>query len=127
MKSKLEVLAFDAWGSCNWRLTRLRPDFMQLLSGQLKFIRLMRADRIRTDLLLRLLLPLLLLLYRGPTQPDTTRATGQSTEGRGGQLLGKLLLTSSASIPGELLVLLLLMLQSLLLVIGIPPGRPLIE
>ena len=85
MQGYIEVLAFDARGSCNWRLTRLRFDFMQLLSGQLEFIRLMRADRIRTDLLLRLLLllPLLLLLYRGPAQPDTTRATRQSTEGRG--------------------------------------------
>ena len=92
-------------------------------------LQLLRIARAGADLLLRLLLllPLLLLLYRGPAQPDTTRATGQSTEGRGGQLLGELLLTSSVSIPGELLVLLLLMLQSLLLVIGIPPGRPLIE
>ena len=91
-------------------------------------LRLLRIAWAGADLLLRLLLlPLLLLLYRGPAQPDTTRATGQSTEGRGGQLLGLLLLTSSVSIPGELLVLLLLMLQSLLLAIGIPPGRPLIE
>ena len=76
-------------------------------------------------LLLRLLLLLLLLLlYRGPAQPDTTRATGQSTEGRGGQLLGLLLLTSSVSIPGELHMLPLLMLRSLLLVIlGASPGR----
>ena len=62
-----------------------------------------------------LLLQLLLLSYRGPVQPDTTRATGQSTEGRGGLLLRLLLQTSSASIPGELLMRLLLMLRLLLL------------
>ena len=63
------MLAFDA----RLRFVRLR------------FIRLRRNDRTRADLLLRLLLLLLLLLllYRGPAQPDTTRATGQSTEGRG--------------------------------------------
>ena len=88
--------------------------------------RLMRSDRVRVDriaglramlLLHPLLLLLLLLIYRGPAQPDTTRATGQSTEGRGGQLLGLLLLTSSVSIPGELQLRLLLMLRSLLLLI----------
>ena len=48
-------------------------------------MRLLRIAWAGADLLLRLLLlPLLLLLYRGPAQPDTTRATGQSTEGRGG-------------------------------------------
>jgi hypothetical protein len=86
--------------------------------------RLMRSDRVRVDriaglramlLLHPLLLLLLLLIYRGPAQPDTTRATGQSTEGRGGQLLGLLLLTSSVSIPGELQLLLLLMRRMLLL------------
>ena len=59
---------------------------------------------------LLLLRMLLVLRHRAPLQPDTTRATCQSTEGGGGQLLGKLLLTSSVSIPGELLPLLLLML-----------------
>ena len=107
------MLAFDA------RLRFIRQ----------RFIRLRRIDRTRADLLLRLLLLLLmLLLYRGPAQPDTTRATGQSTEGRGGQLLGLLLLTSSVSIPGELLVLLVQMLRSLLeRIIGTSPGRQLIE
>ena len=84
---------------------------------------LLRIAWAGADLLLRLLLPMLLVLRllvpmlrpQGPAQPDTTRATGQSTEGRGGQLLGELLLTSSASIPGELLVLLLRLLLSLLL------------
>ena len=76
----------------------------------------LRIDGLRAMLLLQpLLLLLLLLIYRGPAQPDTTRATGQSTEGRGGQLLGLLLLTSSVSIPGELQLLLLLMLRLLLL------------
>ena len=76
----------------------------------------LRVAGLRALLLLQpLLLLLLLLTYRGPAQPDTTRATGQSTEGRGGQLLGLLLLTSSVSIPGELQLLLLLMLRLLLL------------
>ena len=123
MQRHVEVLAFDARGICSRRLAELRIDF--LLSRRLKYVRLMRADRSRSDLLLRLLLlPLLLLLYRGPAQPDTTRATGQSTEGRGGQLLRLLLLTSSVSIPGELHMLPLLMLRSLLLMIlGSSPGR----
>ena len=77
----------------------------------------MLVIRLQAWLLLKLLLLLRLLLLhdRGPVQPDTTRATGQSTEGRGGLLLGLLLQTSSASIPGELLLRLLLMLQLLLL------------
>ena len=103
----------------------LRCSGFELTGRRLSFIRLREFDRIGADLLLRLLL---LLLYRGPAQPDTTRATGQSTEGRGGQLLRLLLLTSSVSIPGELHMLPLLMLRSLLLVIlGSSPGRLLIE
>ena len=101
----------------------MRTDF-----GQLQLRKFVRPMRLRVTglqdlLLLRLLLlPLLLLLNRGPAQPDTTRATGQSTEGRGGQLLGLLLLTSSVNIPGELHMLPLLMLRSLLLIMGASPG-----
>jgi hypothetical protein len=79
----------------------------------------LRVAGLRALLLLQpLLLPLLLLLNRGPAQPDTTRATGQSTEGRGDLLLRLLLQISSASIPGVLQLLLLLMLRLLLLLSG---------
>ena len=69
-----------------WRLARLRVSF-----GQMQLRKFVRPMRLRVTglqdlllLLLRLLLlPLLLLLNRGPAQPDTTRATRQSTEGRG--------------------------------------------
>ena len=86
----------------------------------------MRIAGVRARLLLQLLLLLLLLLllrHRGPVQPDTTRATGQSTEGRGGLLLRMLLRTSSVSIPGELHLLPLLMLRMLLLLLSWFAGR----
>ena len=84
----------------------------------------LRVAGLRALLLLQpLLLPLLLLLNRGPAQPDTTRATGQSTEGRGDLLLGLLLQISSASIPGVLQLLLLLMLRLLLLLLSGFAGR----
>ncbi len=71
---------------------------------------------LRLRLRLRLLLTLLLLLLLHPDHAHTTRATGQWTRGRGGQLLGLLLLlTSLVSIPGELHLLLLLMRRVLLL------------
>ena len=104
------------------RITRLRTRLLlQLLLLLLLLLRhrgsvqpdTTRATGQSTDgrggLLLRLLLlPLLLLRHRGPVQPDTTRATSQSTEGRGDLLLRLLLQISSASIPGELLLLLLM-------------------
>ena len=100
-------------------LARLRTRLLLRLLLR-EFVRLMRLRvgglRARLLLLLQpLLLPLLLLHYRGPVRPDTTRATGQSTEGRGG-LLQWVLRTSSVSIPGELQLRLLLMLRLLLLV-----------
>ena len=94
-------------------LARLRTRLLLRLLLR-EFVRLMRlrVGGLRARLLLQpLLLPLLLLHYRGPVRPDTTRATGQSTEGRGDLLLRLLLQISSASIPGELLLLLLLLLM----------------
>ena len=81
------------------------------------------VNRLRALLLLQPLLLLLLLIYRGPAQPDTTRATGQSTEGREDLLLRLLLQISSASIPGVLQLLLLLMLRLLLLLLSWFAGR----
>ena len=112
-------------------LARLRTRLLLRLLLR-EFVRLMRlrVGGVRARLLLQPLLLLLLLLlhYRGPVQPDTTRATGQSTEGRGDLLLRVLLQISSASIPGELLMLLLLMRRLLLLLlVGMLAGRLRIE
>jgi hypothetical protein len=109
------------------QLTRLR--LLLRIDFRRVRVRRLRIVRLRARLLLHPLLLLLLLLlhYRGPVQPDTTRATGQSTEGRGDLLLRLLLQISSASIPGELLMLLLLMRRMLLLLMSLFAGRLRIE
>ena len=107
------------------QLTRLR--LLLRIDFRRVRVRRLRIVRLRARLLLHPLLLLLLLHYRGPVQPDTTRATGQSTEGRGDLLLRLLLQISSASIPGELLMLLLLMRRLLLLLMSLFAGRLRIE
>ena len=63
-------------------------------------------------LLLLLMLMLLLVYYRSPQGTDTTWATCQSTYG-GGEKSSKAERFSSASIPGDLLLLVLLLLLPL--------------